>query len=191
MGIKRLPRFEDTKDQMQQLAHHGNHNLHLAQAVLTLALDEWLQAGVAVLGNDGGQEEDSANGGTSLFGDGGVSPRGLARLMLMRVETGEGHQLAHVVKVVEGTKFGQQPALSHPSSLPPEGFSYRSTSRRAANLDGTDLLSQAHPLWGARSLASVPVVQQYGISFSRYKWTRPRVRPYFSPSPFDGEGAGG
>jgi hypothetical protein len=53
--------------------------------VLTPALNQGLQAGIAVLSNDGRQEEGGTQAGASLFGDGRVAARRLARLVLTGV----------------------------------------------------------------------------------------------------------
>lgn len=90
MGIGGLPRFEDTKDQMQELTHDGDHNTHLAVPTPLKPLHQRLHQGIGILGGHSRQVERGTDGSTTHFGDtGATSDRGTSA-MLTGIETGEG-----------------------------------------------------------------------------------------------------
>jgi hypothetical protein len=99
-GIEGLSRLEDAKGDLDEFAHHGADDDHGYLAGGGEAIPKDAAPSGFVQGDHGGPVPGLAPASMARFREAGLAPHAAARLMLARVEAGEGRRWAGVVESV-------------------------------------------------------------------------------------------
>jgi hypothetical protein len=82
MGIKRLPRMQDAKDEMKQVAHDSSDDQQLGLSGRQQALSKVRENRIIALSDDGREIEGDAQSGRTAFGQAGAtSHRGAGQVV--------------------------------------------------------------------------------------------------------------
>ena len=93
---------------MQETTHDGDNNFHRLKAARFKPLYKKGEAGVEALGDNGRHIESGANGGAAHLGNGGFAANRRPRLMLTRIEAGEGNDLADIGELGHVAEFSEE-----------------------------------------------------------------------------------
>src|SRR5258708_30044101 len=88
---------------MQEFAHDRSNDLHFTQALVEKMLSKGFEDRVIAFSRDSGHIQGSANGRLAGFGNGGFLADGGARLVMGRIQTSKGDELANIVKAGDRT----------------------------------------------------------------------------------------
>lgn len=108
MGIKGLPRSEDTVDKMKQLTHHGDDQFLAIDAVTSQPLSESPHNRIPSYGAEGRHVESMTQTGTALFGNWRVAAATAPRIAMSGIEASKGNKLAYIRKLLPAWQLGEQ-----------------------------------------------------------------------------------